>query len=392
MTAFQGVDFFESEQLLDPDEIRVRDSIRQWVESEYIPIVEEHHRKGTFPEEVIPELGEMGVLGANIDGYDCAGMNDVAYGLIMQELERGDSGLRSFASVQGALCMYPILSYGTEEHRKQYLPPMSRGEVIGCFGLTEPDFGSDPGGMRTRAERTGDGWRLHGTKMWITNGSLADVAIVWAQLPDDMEDDIGGFLVETDRNGFEQNLISGKFSMRASDTSELVLDQVDIPEENRLPGTSGLRSALSCLSQARYGIAWGVIGAAMDCFDTARKYAGQREQFDQPIASFQLVQRKLANMLSEITRGQLMNVQLGRLKEEGDCKHYHISMAKRDNTDAALDIARTARDVLGANGIVDEYPVIRHMMNLETVYTYEGTHDIHTLIIGEEITGIAAYE
>lgn len=388
---FQGADFFRSETLLNEEEIQIRDSVREWVEAEYLPRIEECHREERFPDEVIPSLAEMGLLGANIHGYECAGLDEVAYGLIMQELERGDSGLRSFVSVQGALCMYPIRTFGTEKHRETWLPAMARGDQIGCFGLTEPDFGSDPSGMRTRAERDGEDWILNGTKMWITNGTLADVAIIWARLPDGMNEEIGGFLVETDRDGFQAAKIDGKFSMRASDTAELVLDQVRVPDDQKLPGTDGLQSALSCLSQARYGIAWGVLGAAMACYDTALRYAGTREQFDQPIASFQLVQRKLANMLADITKGQLLCVQLGRLKEDDEHHHAQISMAKRDNTSAALEIARTARDVLGANGIVDEYPVIRHMMNLETVYTYEGTHDIHTLIIGEEITGIPAY-
>lgn len=390
MKDFQGIDFVNVESLFQDHERQIRDSVREWVQAELIPVVDEHHRNGTFPEQLVPDVAELGLLGANLEGYECAGLGDVAYGLVMQELERGDSGMRSFVSVQGALCMYPIYTFGTDEQKDRWLPAMAHGEAIGCFGLTESDSGSDPGGMHTTAKRKGDHWELQGSKMWITNGSMADVAIIWAKIPEE-DGRIGGFLVETDREGFSANLVKGKFSMRASDTSELVLNNVRVPEENRLPEAEGLKAALQCLSQARYGISWGVIGSAMQCYHTAREYAGEREQFDQPIASFQLVQRKLTNMLSEITKGQLLCLRTGRLKEQGECKHYHISLAKRDNTKAALDIARTARDILGANGISDEYPVIRHMLNLETVYTYEGTHDIHTLVVGEEITGIPAF-
>lgn len=389
---FNGVDFYDIDDQLASEERQARDSVRSWVESEFLPRVAEHHRNETFPDEVIPDLADLGVLGANIDHEASAGLSPVGYGLIMQELERGDSGLRSFSSVQGALCMYPINRFGSDDQRQDYLPSMANGDTVGCFGLTEPDAGSNPAQMRTRAERDGDEWVLNGTKMWITNGTLADVAVIWAKLPDGMDEDVGGFLVEADRDGYQANKITGKFSMRAADTAELVLDRVRVPEANRFPNTSGLKSALSCLNQARYGIAWGVVGAAMACYHTALDYAKTREQFDQPIASFQLVQRKLTNMLSDITRSQLTNLRLGRLKQEGKVKHAQISLAKRDNTEAALEIARSARDLLGANGIVDEYPVVRHMMNLETVYTYEGTHDIHTLIVGEDITGIPAFE
>ncbi|MBI2879186.1 MAG: acyl-CoA dehydrogenase family protein [Candidatus Rokubacteria bacterium] len=388
MEKFKGVDYYGIEALLSEEERMVRDAVRDWVEAEFLPIIQEHHRAGTFPAHLIPRLGEMGVFGANLQGYGCAGLNNVAYGLIMQELERGDSGLRSCASVQGALVMYPIHAYGSEAQKARWLPALARGEEVGCFGLTEPDFGSDPGGMRTRAQRKGDGYVLNGTKLWITNGSIAHVAVVWAK---DDDGEIGGFLVERGTPGFTTLDIPGKFSMRASVTSELSFQDCRIPAENRLPEARGLKAALACLSQARYGIAWGAIGAAMACYDWALQYAQSRVQFGRPIAGFQLVQRKLVFMLTEITKAQLLALQLGRLKDQGRARAQQVSLAKRNNVGMALETARLARDILGAAGIVDEHPVIRHMLNLETVYTYEGTHDIHTLIVGRDITGLSAF-
>jgi len=388
MEKFKGVDYYGIEALLSEEERMVRDAVRDWVEAEFLPIIQEHHRAGTFPAHLIPKLGEMGVFGANLQGYGCAGLNNVAYGLIMQELERGDSGLRSCASVQGALVMYPIHAYGSEGQKTRWLPALARGEEVGCFGLTEPDFGSDPGGMRTRAQREGDGYVLNGTKLWITNGSIADVAVVWAK---DDDGEIGGFLVERGIQGFTTLDIPGKFSMRASVTSELSFQDCRIPAGNRLPGARGLKAALACLSQARYGIAWGAIGAAMACYDWALQYAQARVQFGRPIASFQLVQQKLVFMLTEITKAQLLTLHLGRLKDQGRARAQQISLAKRNNVWMALESARLARDILGAAGIVDEHPVIRHMLNLETVCTYEGTHDIHTLVVGRDITGLSAF-
>jgi glutaryl-CoA dehydrogenase len=387
MKGFEAPDFYDLASLLAPEEKAAQATVREWVEERYLPIIEEHNRAGTFPLEMVPEIAKLGVFGANLEGYGCAGMSSVAYGLVMQELERGDGGLRSFASVQGALCMYPILTFGTEEQRRRWLPAMARGEKIGCFGLTEADFGSNPGGMRTRARRDGKGWVLDGTKMWITNGSVADVAIVWARA----EGPIRGFLVERGTPGFRANDIKGKFSMRASVTSELVLEEVRVPEENVLPGAEGLKAPLSCLNQARYSIAWGAIGAAMACYDTALRYAKSRVVFDKPIAAYQLVQQKLTWMITEITKAQLLAHRLGRLKDEGGVSPPQVSMAKMNNVHVALEIARMARDILGANGILDEYPVARHLCNLETVKTYEGTHDIHVLVIGEAITGTPAY-
>jgi glutaryl-CoA dehydrogenase len=388
MEKFRGVDYYHVDELLSEEERMVRDTIRDWVEAEFVPIVAEHHRGGTFPVALIPELGEMGVFGATLKGYGCAGLNNVAYGLIMQELERGDSGLRSAASVQSGLVMYPIYTFGSEAQKERWLPAMAKGEKIGCFGLTEPDHGSDPGAMKTRASRQGGGYVLNGTKLWITNGSIADVAVVWAR-EDDGE--IAGFLVERGTPGFSTLDIHGKFSMRASITSELSFQDCRIPAENRLPGVRGLRGPLSCLNQARYGIAWGALGAAMAVYDWALQYGQQRIQFGKPIASFQLVQRKLVWMVTEITKGQLLCLQLGRLKDEGKARPQQVSLAKMNNVQMALDAARLARDILGAAGIVDEHPVIRHMLNLETVNTYEGTHDIHTLIIGRDITGLDAF-
>ncbi|HSF07444.1 MAG TPA: acyl-CoA dehydrogenase family protein [Methylomirabilota bacterium] len=388
MEKFRGVDYYGIEDLLGEEERMVRDAVRDWVETEFLPLVSEHHRAGTFPVALIPKLGELGVFGATLKGYGCAGLNHVAYGLIMQELERGDSGLRSCASVQSGLVMYPIWSYGSEAQKERWLPAMARGERIGCFGLTEPDHGSDPGGMKTRAHRRGDRYVVQGTKLWITNGSIADVALVWAK---DDDGEIGGYLVERGTPGYSTLDIHGKFSMRASITSELAFQDCAIPLENKLPGVKGLKGPLSCLNQARYGIAWGAVGAAMACYDWTLQYAQQRVQFDKPIGAFQLVQQKLVWMITEITKAQLLALQLGRLKDQGRLRPQQVSMAKMNNVWMALETARLARDVLGAAGIIDEHPVIRHMLNLETVKTYEGTHDIHTLIVGRDITGLDAF-
>ena len=385
--SFEGLDFYRIEDSLAPEERIARDTVREFVEKEFLPVVVKHVRQdGSFPMELVPKLAELGLFGANLHGYGCAGMNNVAYGLVMQELERGDSGLRSFASVQGGLCMYPIYAYGSEAQKERWLPRMAGGEVVGCFGLTEPDYGSNPGGMLTKAVRKGDRWLLNGTKRWITNGSVADLAIVWART----DDDIQGFLVERGMRGFEARDMKGKFSLRASITSELFLADVEVPEANRLPGAKGLKGPLGCLSQARYGIAWGAIGAAQACFSEALRYAKERIVFDRPLASLQIPQQKLAFMATEITKAQLLALQLGRLKDAGKLHHSMVSMAKMNNVDVALQIARLARDMLGANGIVDDYCSMRHMVNLETVRTYEGTHDIHTLILGKELTGLDA--
>jgi glutaryl-CoA dehydrogenase len=374
---------------LSSEERMTRDTVRRFVDEQILPVIEEAYLEGRFPQEIIPGLAELGVLGANLpEEYGCAGMNNVAYGLIMQELERGDSGVRSFASVQGALVMYPIFAFGSEEQKRRWLPAMAKAEAIGCFGLTEADHGSDPGGMKTRAAKDGDGWVLNGSKMWITNGSMADVAVVWAKT----DDGIRGFLVEKGTPGFEAKEMHGKHSLRASDTSELVLNDVRLPADALLPGSSGLKGPLMCLTQARYGIAWGVVGAAMACYEEALRYSQERTQFDKPIASFQLVQQKLVEMLEGITLGQLLVHRLGRLKDAGTYKHTQVSLAKRNNVMMAREVASLARWAMGANGIHSEYQVMRHMCNLESVFTYEGTHDIHTLIIGQDITGIAAFE
>jgi glutaryl-CoA dehydrogenase len=387
--AFEGLDFYDLDDELEDDERLTRDSVRRFVEAEIVPIISKHYQAGTFPMELIPKFAELGMLGANIKGYGCAGLGDVAYGLIMQELERGDSGIRSFCSVQGALCMYPIYAFGSEEQKQRWLPPMARGEVIGCFGLTEPDFGSNPTGMITRAERLpGGGFRLNGRKRWITNGNIAQLSIVWAKL----DGVIRGFLVPTKTRGFTAQKIEDKFSLRASVTSELILEDCEVGEDSILPNVQGLKGPLSCLSQARAGIAFGVIGAAMSCYDTALSYAKDRVQFSRPIAGYQLVQQKLVHMVTEITKAQLVSLRLMRLKEQKKATPVQISLAKRNNVFHALEIARMARDILGGNGIMFEYPIARHMLNLETVYTYEGTHDIHTLIIGQHITGISAFE
>lgn len=378
------------DETLSDEERLVRDSVRQFVEEQVIPTIEDHYMAGTFPMDLIPKMGELGYFGANLQGYGCAGLNNMAYGLIMQELERGDSGLRSFVSVQGALVMYPIYAFGSDEQKERWLPSLQSGEAIGCFGLTEPDAGSNPGGMRTRARKDGNGYILNGSKAWITNGTLADVAVVWAKCDDEK---IRGFLVEKGTPGFESKDYHNKHSLRASITSELFFDNCRIPECNRLPKSDGLKNALMCLTQARYGIAWGAVGSAMACYDAALRWALERKQFaDKSIAHHQLVQRKLVLMLNEITKAQLLVHRLGWLKDQGKYRFDQVSLAKRNNVQIALHIARMARDLLGANGILSEYPVFRHMANLESVYTYEGTHDIHTLIVGQSITGIPAYE
>ena len=388
---FKGVDYIGFDALLSDDERLVRDNTRKFIEENLIPIIEQCNREGRFPRELVKPMGELGFYGATLKGYGCAEMNNVEYGLIMQELERGDSGVRSFASVQSGLVMYPIYAFGSEEQKQKWLPGLRAGEKIGCFGLTEPDAGSNPGAMRTRARRDGKDYVLNGEKMWITSGSVSDVAVVWAKNEEE-NNKVRGFLVETNRPGFKAADVHGKWSLRASVTSSLSLQDVRIPAENLMPKTDGLKSALMCLNQARYGIAWGALGAAMACYDTALQYAQFRKQFrDQPIASHQLVQEKLVWMISEITKAQLLVLQVGRLKDQGKVGHQHISMAKRNNVWMALECARMARDILGANGIADEYPIFRHMCNLESVKTYEGTHDVHTLIIGSSITGIDAF-
>jgi len=388
MRPFAGVDFYLFDNQLTEDEKLVRQSVRTWVQERYLPVVEEHFEHATFPMDLIPQIAHLGVLGANLPtDYGCAGLGDVAYGIAMQELEAGDSGLRSFVSVQGSLVMYPIFTYGSEEQKKYWLPKLAAGEKIGCFGLTEPDFGSNPSGMVTKAVKTNDGYVLSGAKMWITNGTIADVAVVWAKL----DGRIQGFLVEKGWKGYTAPEQKRKFSLRASVTSELIFQDVLVPESHLLPKAQGLKAPLSCLTAARYGIAWGALGAAMACYHAAVEYSKTRVQFDRPIGGFQLVQERLADMLTEITKGQAICLQLGRLKESGLSKPEQVSLAKRNNVAVALDIARWARDILGANGITSEYPVMRHMANLESVKTYEGTHNIHTLVLGEAITGIAAY-
>jgi glutaryl-CoA dehydrogenase len=393
MARFEGVDFYNLDALLSEDERMVRDTVREWVDANLLPVIEEAYIGRRFPRQLIPQMADLGMLGANLpEQYGCAGLNNVAYGLIMQELERGDSGIRSFASVQGALCMYPIYAFGSEEQKKKYLPKMAAGEIIGCFGLTEPDFGSNPAGMITTAKKTSDGWVLNGAKMWITNGSMANIAIVWAKTGDVADaDSIRGFIVHTDTPGFRARDQKGKLSLLASDTSELSLQDVRVPDDALLPNSKGLKSPLMCLTQARYGIAWGAVGAAMACFDEARRYAKERVMFDGPIGGKQIQQVRLADMLTGITQGQLLCLQLGRLKDAGKARPQQVSLAKRANCSMACDVAREARRLLGANGILVEYSAMRHMANLESVYTYEGTHDIHGLILGQEITGLPAF-
>lgn len=386
-------DLFRLDDLLSPEEKAARDTVAAFVDREVLPIIGGHFRDGTFPFHLVPQLAEMGVLGANLQGYGCAGMNTVSYGLILQELERGDSGLRSFASVQGSLCMYPIHAYGSDEQKERFLPGMAKGRVIGCFGLTEPDFGSNPGGMRTRARKDGDDYVLNGTKTWITNGAIADVAVVWAKTDDGGPESVRGFLVEKGMPGFTARDIPGKFSLRASITSELSLQDVRVPARNVLPGVVGLRGPLSCLNNARLGIAFAVTGAAIACFEGAREYSLSRASFNgKPVAGYQLTQEKLADMLQDIVKAQLVGLRVARLKDEGKVTPVMVSLAKRNNVKSALDIARVARSIYGANGITDAYPPVRHMLNLESVFTYEGTHEVHTLVLGKAITGLDAFD
>jgi glutaryl-CoA dehydrogenase len=387
MNAWQNTDFLQLQRHFTEEESMARDTAARFVDERVIPVIGEHFRNATFPKELIREMGALGFYGATLNGYGCAGMSNIAYGLLMQELERGDSALRSFASVQSGLVMYPIFTFASEQKKQGWLPRLAQGEAVGCFGLTEANAGSDPGGMRTTAVKDGDTYILNGEKAWITNGSIADVAVVWAKCGSD----INAFLVERGTPGFSASDIHGKWSMRASITSILSLADCRIPAANLLPGANGLKAALQCLTQARYGIGWGVLGAAAECYQTALKYTKFRKQFEKPLASFQLVQKSLADMMSGIVKGQLLALEVGRLKDAGCADFAHVSLLKRNNTQLALDVARQARDLLGANGICDEYPIMRHMMNLETVNTYEGTQNVHTLILGQRITGIPAY-
>src|SRR5579863_10507401 len=389
MPSFPGVDYLDFDSLLSDEEKLARNTARQFVDAEIMPIIEEYNREGKFPVQLVPQMAELGLFGASLKGYGCAGMSNVEYGLVTQELERGDSGLRSFVSVQSALVMYPIHAFGSDAQKDKWLPLLQQGKAIGCFGLTEPQFGSNPGAMLTRAVKKGNEYILNGEKMWITSGSLADVVVVWAKCENEK---IRGFLVEKGTPGFKAWDVHGKWSLRASVTSGLAFTDCEIPESNLLPNVAGLRGPLGCLNQARYGIGWGALGAAMACYDTALQYAKTRKQFaNKPIASHQLVQEKLAWMITEIVKGQLLALHVGRLKDQGKVDHTHISMLKMNNVAIALEIARKSRDILGANGIVDDYCIMRHMNNLESVFTYEGTNDIHKLVIGEKITGIAAY-
>ena len=386
--AYSALDYYAIDELFTHEERMIRDTVREMITARVMPGIGKHFSAGTFPHELIPVFGEMGLLGSSLTGYGCAGVSPTAYGLICQELERGDSGIRSFCSVQSSLVMFPIHAYGSEEQKQKYLPEMAAGRLIGCFGLTEPDFGSNPTGMLTTAKKVPGGYRLNGTKRWITNGSVAGVALVWAKL----DGKVHGFLVPTKSKGFTARDIHGKWSLRASVTSELIMEDCEVGEDALLPGVSGMRGPLSCLSQARFGICYGAVGAAMACYDEALSYAKDRVQFSRPIAGYQLVQKKLVDMVSEITKAQLLCFRLGRLKESGKLQPAQISLAKRNNVQIARDIARDARDILGANGVTDEYQCGRHMLNLESVYTYEGTHDIHTLVVGQDITGLAAFD
>ncbi len=386
MAAYESLNYMDFDSLLTEEELMVRNTVREFATKEIIPRLQDCHREEKFPMDLVPQFAELGLFGSTIKGYDCPGLGDVSYGLLMQELERADSGVRSFCSVQGALVMYPIYAFGSEEQKQKYLPKMAKGEMIGCFGLTEPDAGSNPGGMLTTAEKVSGGYKLNGNKMWITNGCVADVAVVWAKL----DGKVRGFIVEKGTKGFSTSTMKGKFSLRVSTTSELHMQDCVVPEDAILPGVEGLRGPLSCLTQARYGIAWGVLGAANTCYHEALNYAKERTIFTKPLAGYQLAQAKLVKMVQEITKGQLLVLQLGRLKERGEMHPHQVSLAKMNNCRMALDVAREARDMLGGNGIIDEYPVIRHMMNLETVNTYEGTEDIHRLVVGLEVTGIEA--
>ena len=384
---YKGIDYYDIESDLNPQARLVRDTVRSFVEREFLPQVREHYRAGSFPLGLTAAMGSLGLFGANLSGYGLPGIDNLSYGLMMQELERGDSGLRSFVSVQGALVIFPILKFGSDAQKERWLPKLSSGEAIGCFGLTEPDFGSDPGGMLTRAVKKGDKYRLNGVKMWITNGSVADIALVWAKL----DGEIRGFLVERGTPGFSAREVTGKLSLRASVTAELVLDDALVSSENLLPEAIGLKCALSCLNQARYGIAWGAVGAAMACFDEALSYCAERKVFGKPVAGYQLTQAKLADMLTAITQAQLLALQLARLKDSGRLRPQQVSLAKRNNVRMALEVARTVRGILGANGISDEYQCMRHMCNLESVDTYEGTYEVHTLVLGRDLTGIDAF-
>ena len=387
MEKYQALDYFEMEDLFNDEEKMIRKTVRDFVDRELLPIVNDCYEKAVFPKQLVPKVAELGLLGANLTGYGCPGLNNTAYGLILQELERGDSGLRSFVSVQGALVMYPIHAFGSDEQKKKWLPLLQQGKAIGCFGLTEPDSGSDPGGMKTKAVKKGNSYVLNGSKAWITNGSVADISVVWAKT----NEGVRGFLIEKGTPGLETKDIKGKLALRASITSELFFSDCEIPKENLLPKTEGLKSALMCLNQARYGISWGVLGAASACYHQALSYCKERKAFGKPLASFQLIQQKLAWMVTEITKAQLLVWRLSKMKDSNKIKHYHVSLAKRNNCWMALEIARMARDMLGANGTSYEYNVGRHMCNLEAVKTYEGTHDIHTLVIGEKVTGISAF-
>lgn len=390
MLPYQSLDFMNMEKtLFQKEELLVRDSIRDFAEKEILPLLQKAHREEQFPLELIPQMAERNLFGSNLKGDGCPGLNEVSYGLIMQELERADSGIRSFCSVQGALVMWPLYHYGSEEQKKKFLPELAKGKLIGCFGLTEPDAGSDPASMKTKAVKVKGGWKLNGNKMWITNGGLSDVAVVWAVDPEEKQ--IRGFLVEKDFKGFSTSLMKGKFSLRVSVTSELHFTDCFVPQSHALPGALGLKAALNCLNQARFGIGWGVIGAANQCYHTALNYAKSRIVFGQPLTKRQLIQSKLVKIAQDITKAQLLALQAGRLKEKGQLEPRQISLLKMNNCRMALESARTARDILGASGIIDEYPVIRHLLNLETVNTYEGTEDIHRLSIGKALTGEQAF-